>query len=144
MTPDELVQVERSWAVLRRRREAFIERLAAALDSATTPRGADEHARLLVDVADQLVGALATPSLLQARARTLLDTRLPEALVPRCGTDGVAWRRAASEVCIPWSSADDTAWSHAWLLLADVLAADSLAPFDGPLDAHAVAPVPPT
>ena len=129
MTPDDLVMVRRTWAVLHRRRAEFLEQLDAALGANTCSTSAGEHALLLVDVADVLLDALETPSQLKERVRALAVAGSTEAALPCCGTDGSAWRRAASAVCTPWSPDDDTAWKHAWLLLADVLAEDSLAPF---------------
>jgi hypothetical protein len=132
MTPDDLVMVRQTWAVLRRRRAEFLEQLEAALDASTCSTSAGDHARLLVDGAEALLDSLETPSQLRARVRALAVAGPPEAALPCCGTDGSAWRRAASVVCAPWSTDEDTAWKHAWLLLADVLAEDSLAPFGAP------------
>jgi hypothetical protein len=144
VTPDDLTMVRRSWTDLRRRRASFLERLEAALRSVAEPATAGEQARRLIDAADMLVDVLATPSDLAARARAIAAAWPPTTALPRLGVDGVAWRRAASEVCTPWSDADDAAWYHAWLLLADVLAEDSLAPFDGPWRVRAVPSLPPT
>jgi hypothetical protein len=132
MTPDDLAMVRRSWTELRRRRAIFLERLEAALGALTEPATAAGRAGRLVEAADELLDALATPSDLARRARTLAAAWPPTMALPRLDIDGVAWRRAASEVCQAGSDSDDAAWHRAWLLLADVLAEDSLAPFDGP------------
>lgn len=124
--------VRRSWTELRRRRASFIEQLEVAVGSVVGPASAAEHARRLVEAADDLVDALATPSALAARARAIAAAWPSTAALPRLEVDGLAWRRAAAELCRPWSDALDAAWHHAWLLLADVLAEDSLAPFDAP------------
>ena len=133
MTPDDLVLVRRSWTELRRRRPAFHERLGAALATIADAATAGDRARRLIDAAGVLVDTLATPSDLALRARRIAADWPATTALPRLGVDGVAWRRAASEVCPGWSDAEDAAWHHAWLLLADVLAADSLAPFGGPV-----------
>lgn len=132
MTPDDLAQVRRSWTELRRRRAPFLERLESALGAFAEPATAGEDAGRLIEEADELVDLLATPSALTAKARTLTAAWPPGTVPPRPGVEGMAWRRAASEVSSTWSEADDAAWHRAWLLLADVVAEDSLAPFDGP------------
>ncbi|MET0908604.1 MAG: hypothetical protein ABWZ99_03975 [Ilumatobacteraceae bacterium] len=145
MTPDDLLTVRRSWTEIRRRRASFVERLEAALDSIAGPAtAAAVHARQLIAAADELVDVLATPSELATRARAIVAAWPPEAELPRLGVDEMAWRRAASEVSTSWSEADDLAWHHAWLLLADVLAEESLTPFDAPSGARDVPPPPPT
>ncbi len=144
MTPDDLTMVRRSWTELRRRRALFLERLEAALGSVGEPATAGEQAHRLVEAADELLDSLATPSDLAGRARALAAVWPPTTPLPRLDIDGVAWRRAASEVCPTCSDADDAAWHRAWLLLADVLAEDSLAPFDGPTNGCDVPPPPPT
>ena len=144
MTPDDLTMVRRSWTELRRRRVLFLQRLEAALGSTEEPATAGERARRLVDAADELLDSLATPSDLAGRARAIAAVWPAAVPLPRLDIDGVAWRRAASEVCPTCSAADDAAWRRAWLLLADVLAEDSLAPFDGPPTARDVPPLPPT
>ena len=131
MTPDDLAMVRRSWTELRRRRNLFLERLEAVLGSGLEPAAAGESACRLVDAADELLDSLATPSDLAGRARALAATWPRATPLPRLGIEGVAWRRAASEVCPSWTQDDDAAWHRAWLLLADILAEDTLAPFDG-------------
>ncbi|MET0909893.1 MAG: hypothetical protein ABWZ99_10505 [Ilumatobacteraceae bacterium] len=144
MTPDDLAMVRRSWTELRRRRAPFLERLEAALCSTGDPATAGDQARRLVDAADELLDSLATPSELAGRARALAAVWPPTMPLPRLDVDGAAWRQAAAEVCPTCSAADDLAWHRAWLLLADVLAEDSLAPFDVPRRARDVPPDPPT
>jgi len=144
MTPDDLALVRRSWTELRRRRALFLERLEAALGPPGQPATPGEQARRLVEAADELLDSLATPSDLAGRARALAAVWPATTPLPRLDIDGVAWRRAASEVCPTCSEADDAAWHRAWLLLADVLAEDSLAPFDGPRTANDVLQPPPT
>jgi len=131
MTPDDLATVRRSWTELRRRRNLFLERLEAVLGAVLEPAAAGECACGLVDAADELLDSLATPSDLAGRARALAATWPPTTPLPRLGIEGAAWRRAASEVCPSWTQDDDAAWHRAWLLLADILAEDTLAPFDG-------------
>lgn len=134
MTPDDLVLVERSWTELRAHRPLLLERLAEALPADAHGGSADAHARRLLDATAALVDLLATPSHLAAAARAIAVS-WGTAPTPRVDVDGVAWMRAAREVCPTWSSSDDVAWRRAWVLLADVLAEESLAPFAGPLDA---------
>jgi hypothetical protein len=144
MTPDDLVMVRRSWTELRRRRASFLERLAAAVGSDVEPATAADRARRLVAAADELVDVLATPSVLAARAQAIGAAWPPTVALPRLDVDGTAWRRAAAEICPHWSDAHDAAWHRAWLLLGDVLAEESLAPFDGPWRVRAVPSSPPT
>jgi hypothetical protein len=132
MTPDDLALVRRSWTELRRRRALFLERLEAVLGSLAEPTTAGPRAGRLLEAADELLDSLATPSDLGGRARTLAAAWSPTTPLPRLEVEGLAWRRAASETCPSWSAADDAAWHRAWLLLADVLAEDGLAPFDRP------------
>lgn len=144
MTPDDLMAVRRSWTELRRRRTQFIQRLEATIASTTEPASAGEHARQLVEAADELVDLLATPSELAAQARAIVAAWPAAVALPRLDVDGVAWRHAAAAACPDWSDADDAAWRRAWLLLGDVLAEDSLAPFDGPPAGRVVPTSPPT
>ena len=129
MTPDDLAVVQRSWTQLRARRARFLERLEAAFSIVFDPTTAGDHARRLLETADELVGLLATPSLLAAQARAVTATWGADVAVPNIDVDGAAWMRAAGEVCPSWSSGDELAWHHAWLLLDDVLAEGTLAPF---------------
>jgi hypothetical protein len=144
MTPDDLVMVRRSWTELRRRRALFLERFEAALGSIGDPATAGDDARRLVRAADELLDTLATPSDLASRARALAGEWPATTKLPRAGVEGVAWRCAASETCTAWSGADDAAWHRAWLLLAEVLAEDSLAPFGEPAPFTDRASFPPT
>ena len=144
MTSDDLTMVRRSWTELRRCRALFLERLEAALGSIGARATAGERAQRLVEAADELLDSLATPSDLAGRARAVAATWPPTMSLPRVDLDGVAWRRAVSEVCPTCSAADDAAWHRAWLLLSDVLAEDSLAPFGGLPSVPDVPPLPPT
>jgi len=132
MTPDDLLLVRRSWTQLRRRRRLFLERLEAVLGRCGEPASAGASACRLVEAADELLDSLATPSDLAGRARVLAAAWPSTTPLPRLGVEGLAWRQAAADVCPSWSPADDAAWHRAWLLLADILAEDALAPFDGP------------
>ena len=65
-------------------------------------------------------------------ARALGET-WPDPLVAPCfATEGRAWLGAAAECQPSWSPSFETAWRQAWLLLSDVLAAESLSPFQSP------------
>ncbi|MET0662759.1 MAG: hypothetical protein ABWZ42_06485 [Ilumatobacteraceae bacterium] len=143
MTPDDLAMVRRSWTELRRRRNLFLERLEEVLGSVLEPAVAGESACRLVEAADELLDSLATPSDLAGRARALATAWPPTTPLPRVGIEGAAWRRAASETCPSSTQDDDAAWHRAWLLLADVLAEDALAPFDGPRGPACFVPPPP-
>jgi hypothetical protein len=133
MTPDDLALVRRSWTGLRQRRDIFLERLQVELLGSIAEREtAAERARRLVDAADELLDSLATPSDLAVRARAVAAAWPTTTPLPRLDIDAVAWRRAAAETCPARSDSDDAAWHRAWLLLTDVLAEDSLAPFHGP------------
>lgn len=133
MTPDDLAVVERSWTELRARRPQLLEHLAGALPAGAEPDTPLARARRLFDATNELVGLLDTPSRLATHARAVAATWDVGAATPRYDVDGDAWMRAAGEVCPSWSIDDELAWRRAWLLLADVLAEESLAPFGKPL-----------
>ena len=132
MTPDDLAAVDRSWADLQGREAPLVERLTAAFAEVSDPADALERARRLVESTTELVGLLDTPSRLAARARSVAGGWPPGTPTPCFRIDGQAWMRAAREVSPAWSVADELAWRRAWLLLSDVLAEDSLAPFGDP------------
>ena len=143
MTPDDLAMVRRSWTELRRRRALFLERLEAALGSVGEPATAGEQrpsARRGRRRTPRLAGDAERPRRAGPgdRRRVALRRR-------RCrGSTSTGWpggeRRRRS--VRPGRDADDAAWHRAWLLLADVLAEDSLAPFDGPPTGRDVPPPP--
>ena len=129
MTPDDLDTVQRSWTHLREHRTSFLDRLAVALAGRLDAAAAAGHARRLVDATDELIDLLATPSHLARRAHEIVSSWVPGAAAPDLDIDGAAWLSAAAEVSPTWSGEDVAAWRRAWLLLGDVVAAETLAPF---------------
>jgi hypothetical protein len=138
MTPEDLSVVQRSWAQLRLRRAPLMIALTHRFDLVdASPIASLVRAGWLVDAVEELVGLLAAPSHLAARARALGET-WPDPLTAPCfAVDGQAWLDAA-RACVPsWSDTTDAAWRQAWLLLSDVLAAEALSPFaDTPCPGH--------
>lgn len=130
MTPDDLSVVERSWSVLRYRRDLLLAGLTRRFEAtAPWPIAPAWRAGWLVVAVEDLVGLLAAPSRLAARAHALGET-WPDPLTAPCfRIEGSAWIEAAGE-CLPtWCDATEAAWRQAWLLLSDVLAAEALSPF---------------
>jgi hypothetical protein len=132
MTPDDLAAVHRSWTQLRAQRAEFQGRLEDVFATRLHPDTSAARARHLIEAADELVGLLATPSRMAMRARAAAASWGPVAGPPDIDGDGAAWLQAASEVCSMWSSDDEVAWRRAWLLLGEVVAAETLAPFTDP------------
>jgi alkylation response protein AidB-like acyl-CoA dehydrogenase len=131
MTPDDLAVVRRSWEQLGEHRARFAAHFTAALAARRGPAVGPAHARRLLDAADELVDLLATPSRLAAHVRATVAAWGPGATTPTVDVDGAAWIEAARRSAPGWSAAEETAWRRAWVLLADVLAADTLTPFAG-------------
>jgi hypothetical protein len=132
VSPDDLHIVEASWPACRAQRLEVTVSLARHLgDLAPTPIDALRRAVWLFDAVEELVELLPEPSHLEAHARRLGET-WPDKLVAPCfAVDGRAWMRAAGDVVPSWSPAVEAAWTQAWCLLSEVLAAEALSPFDG-------------
>ena len=130
MTSDDLAAVQRSWALLRPRRAALLDALVRRFEVLGPPTfDPATRARWLLDVVQELVGLLATPSVLASRATALGATWPDPHTAPCFAAEGRAWLDAA-EVCLPgWTQETALAWKQAWLLLSDVLAAEALSPF---------------
>ena len=129
MTPDDVSTVQRSWAVLRRLDGVLVAELTRCL-AACDERPVDPVARAewLYAAMGELVGLLAAPTSLAARACEL-GTSWPDPVsAPSFVVDGRAWLQAA-RACSAWSDGVETAWRHAWLLLSDALAEETLSPF---------------
>lgn len=138
MSPEDLGAVERSWAELGGRRAALVGRLtdwfATVEESSIDPA---VRAAWLVDAVAELVGLLTAPSRLADRARVLATTWPDDCSSPTFGAEGRAWMNAAAAVSRAWTDRVERAWLHAWLLLSEVLAAESLSPFAAANEAHA-------
>ena len=132
MTPDDLAVVGHSWAELRLRGDDLVDRLAGSFCVVAPPDAARQRARWLFDAVEELVDLLTAPSQLGARAQQLFATWPDPCSSPSFRVDGQAWIDAARDVGQAWSDSDERAWRHAWLLLSDVLAEESLSPFAGP------------
>jgi hypothetical protein len=129
MSPEDLAAVDRSWADLRRRRPELLAHLEATFVLVDHPDLAATRARWLVDAMSGLVGLLPAPSRLGERAPRLASEWPVPGTTPTFAVEGQAWMRAAAEVWPDWTHETKRAWHHAWLLLSDVLAAESLSPF---------------
>jgi hypothetical protein len=139
MSPDDLSAVQRSWSELRLRRDPLVAALTRRFEAApTSSLAASVRAAWLLDAVEELVGLLSAPSRLAERARVLGETWPDPLIAPSFTIEGRAWMGAACE-CLPtWSDRIESAWRQAWLLLSDVLAAESLSPFaDDPHRHHA-------
>ena len=79
--------------------------------------------------ADELVGVLSSPSRLGDRIAVLGATWPDPLVAPSLAVDGEAWLRAAADCSAAWWPSTARAWRHAWLLLSDVIAGESLSPF---------------
>ncbi len=140
MSPDDLTTVQRSWSELRRGRDPLLAALTRCFEAAPiSSLPADVRAAWLLDAVEELVGLLSAPSRLAERARVLGETWPDPLIAPSFAIEGRAWMGAACE-CLPtWSDRTEVAWRQAWLLLSDVLAAESLSPFaDDPQRHHSV------
>ena len=130
MSPDDLSAVQRSWSELRLRRDPLAAALSRRFEEAPiSSLAANVRAAWLLDAVQELVGLLSAPSRLAERARILGETWPDPLIAPSYAIEGRAWMGAAYE-CLPtWSERTEGAWRQAWLLLSDVLAAESLSPF---------------
>jgi hypothetical protein len=137
VTPDDVVFVGRSWDELALRRDDLVDRLTASFSAVSRPDTARERACWLVDAVAELVDLLSAPSQLGQRARQLFATWPDPGSSPSFRVDGHAWIDAARDVGPTWTSNAEGAWRHAWLLLSDVLAEESLSPFAGAPDPDA-------
>lgn len=133
MTPDDLALVDRSWRQLRLQREQLVAELSRHFSSLSlTALPAESRAEFLVGAVDELVGLLHAPSHLATCARAVGE-RWPDPLkAPSYAIEGRGFMAAASTCSPAWSDAIESAWRQAWLLLSDVLAAETLSPFGDP------------
>jgi hypothetical protein len=130
MSPDGLCTVQCSWSELCTRRAEVLDALAHAY-----------HLRGSVDIApsvlagwlfgavEVLVELLPSPSRLEACARAIGATWPVPGTHPTFAREGRAWLDAAAACTTGWTEVTDRAWRQAWLLLSDVLAAETLSPF---------------
>jgi hypothetical protein len=134
MTPGDVRTVHRSWSELHGRRAALLTALTRRFEcGGLTDVAAALRAIWLFDAVHELVSLLPVPSQLADRARDI-GQRWPDPLTaPSFAIDGRAWMASAAECTASWTDATDAAWRQAWLLLSDVLAAETLSPF---VDAH--------
>jgi hypothetical protein len=143
LTPDDVSTVQRSWAELRRERAAILAGLTRRFEAvAASPTAAAGRAVWLVSAVEDLVGLLSAPSRLAACARDLGETWPDPLKAPSFAVEGVAWMRAADDCLATWTERTEAAWRQAWLLLSEVLAAETLSPFSDraePDQAHGVA-----
>ena len=133
MSPEDLGTVDRSWAELRWRQSELIARLESTFRSVGATDTAAARARWLVYAVAELVDLLAAPSRLAERARFLANSWPLTGTAPTFAIEGQAWMRAAHGVSPSWTADTELAWRHAWLLLSDVLADETLSPFAIPV-----------
>ena len=130
MSPDDVRTVQRSWVVLHRRREPMLLALTRRFAShPVAAAGGADRAQWLFDAVAALVGLLSSPSQLEARACQVGALWPISGSHPSFAVEGCAWMASAAECSPAWTPAIDRAWRQAWMLLSDVLAAETLAPF---------------
>lgn len=130
MTPEDLSAVQGSWTEFIRVRGPLLAALSRHFEPvAQSPTAAAHRASWLFCAVEDLVGLLAAPSRLAARARDLGDTWPDPLTAPSFAIEGRAWMRAAAECVASWSQDLEASWRQAWLLLSDALAAETLSPF---------------
>lgn len=130
MTPEDLSTVQGSWAEFRRLRDPMLAALSARFGAVSaSPTAAAQRASWLFCAVDELVGLLSAPSLLAERARDVGEAWPKSLTAPSFAIEGRAWMAAAGECLASWSEATEASWRQAWLLLSEVLAAETLAPF---------------
>jgi hypothetical protein len=134
VTPEDLAAVAASWADLCEHRVPLLATLTAHFETlgsevvCSTMEPASRARWLLVAV-EQLVGLLVAPSLLADAARDVGASWPDRLTAPSFRVEGRAWLTAGRQ-CLPtWSPRTEQAWRHAWLLLSEVLAAETLSPF---------------
>ena len=133
MSPEDLGAVDRSWAELRYRQGELVERLESAFRRVGVTDLAGARARWLVYAVSELVDLLVAPSRLCERARLLANSWPLTGTPPTFAIEGEAWMRATRGVSPLWTEDTEQAWRHAWLLLSDVLANETLSPFAIPV-----------
>lgn len=132
MTPEDLSTVQSSWTEFLAVRAPLLVALSRQFHAvAPTPIAAEERAGWLFCAVADLVDLLAAPSRLAERARYLGDTWPDPLSAPSFAIDGRAWMQAGGECIAGWSHDVEASWRQAWLLLSDVLAAETLSPFAG-------------
>jgi hypothetical protein len=130
MTPEDLSAVQRSWPEFVRLRGPLHEALTGRFDAvASTQISAAERAAWLFAAVDALVGLLSAPSCLATRARDVGATWPDPLSAPSFAVEGRAWMGAAAECIEGWTPTLEQSWRQAWILLSDVLAAETLSPF---------------
>jgi hypothetical protein len=130
MTPDDLSTVQRSWTELGRRRPEMAAELCRQFEAAgVAPVAARHRTEWLLVAVGELVELLPAPSRLATRACDLGKTWPDPVAAPSYGVEGTVWMSAAGACHPGWSDATEGAWRQAWLLLSDVLAAETLSPF---------------
>jgi hypothetical protein len=83
----------------------------------------------LLDAVEELVDLLPAPSRLASHACDLGKTWPDPDSAPCFDVEGQVWMSAAATCHPGWDDATEAAWRQAWLLLSDVLAAETLSPF---------------
>jgi hypothetical protein len=130
VSPEDLQRVQGSWTAFVRHRDAVLSSLAAHLrDLTPTPIIAVQRAGWLFRAVEELVELLPEPSRLELHARQIGGTWPDKLVAPSYAVDGRAWMRAADECLAAWSPEMEASWRQAWLLLSEVLAAETLSPF---------------
>jgi hypothetical protein len=130
LTPDDVRTVQRSWSELHSRCPQLLAGLTRRFEHVgpmAVP--AAQRAVWLCEAVQQLVGLLPVPSRLADRARDIAGAWPDPLTAPSFAIDGRAWMGAAAECARTWTNETDAAWRQAWLLLSDVLAAETLSPF---------------
>jgi hypothetical protein len=131
VTPDDLAEVQRTWSELQVGGSDLHAALTARLSAVGAAMPAERAAWLLGAIAN-LVDLLSSPSRLAERAREVVASWPDPGGRPSYAVDGVAWAGAAAS-CVPdWSAQTALAWRHGWLLVCEIMAAETLSPFRQP------------
>ncbi len=130
MTPEDLTRVQSSWTNFVHARTRVLAVLAEWFEPVARPTfSAARRAEWLFEAVEELVDLLSAPSCLADHARRLAQTWPDPRRAPCFAIEGRAWMGAASACLAEWSPSLERAWRQAWLLLSDVLAAETLSPF---------------
>lgn len=130
MRPEDITAVQGSWTELRRSTAAMRTGMAGRFEALTgSAAAATVRAQWMIDATESLVGLLAVPSALTERAQALGGSWPDPLTAPSFAVDGRAWIETARDVHPGWTPQVEAAWREGWRLLSEVLAAESLAPF---------------
>ena len=119
-----------SWSDFVVHRDDVVDALARQFrELAPSSVAAAVRACWLFAAVEELVELLPAPSRLELHARDLGASWPDPSSSPTYAIEGRAWMAAGAACIGGWSPGVERAWRQAWLLLSDVLAAETLSPF---------------